>query len=781
MMVGNITAINGKVLTHASTSQVTRHRDCAAKWYQDKVEGWKAPTTASQEFGSEVHRIIESYLKYGTPIPDTKAGRAVKSALNILPQPFTPGMVCEGELTIDIGAALPFVIVIDVADWVSSRYGYIPRVQDHKTTSNAMYADTPDKLLTDWQINVYGFRALEVTGSNLVIGRKNYILSSKTPKAWAVENALPRDGVLQVVDQVRREVNALCQTALLPFNEVPKNYSSCDKFGGCHYRSRCLTATDMLSVIFDPRPSTKGKTVVPMSDQAFDLNAFLALNAPQGAPAPTPAPAMSFAPPPAFTPPPVPETPVTNPTDPITNRLVNELSENQIRGLAAQMLQGKSFTATVDMVRELRAGFAVDASGELLNQWIAWAKHVIPVQNAGINPPEQSIAPRADDVQKALEHGNGEKTRSQAKTPNEKALRKCIREIGSRNLRAMISSDGAPTITEDYATLKRSILDNVKDAYQFNEATNIAAAEYDARQLNAAAVLSWSNQGIAATTPIAPAAVPVPQKVLDAAQAQGVTLANPVANAPASLPPGVKGLLVTDMLEVQAFLKGLPDNALAEIYNNRVPATERFAAFKAGKAGTITKETVMHEISVAFGEHEINTLAKIKHYLMNGAPAVVTTPVAEAPIPNVGNPPAVVSGYAAVEGNLARPLPAQVDVPQATPHAHRVDVAGAPSAPKEGLNPLISEPLQGYRVLLDGCSRVAMSGAGDKADPGSVDVRKAYAGAFKAFRDAVALIPWPTSVEGKPLRLAFERHGVAGDILAIFENQADVVYHSFKS
>jgi hypothetical protein len=580
---------------HVSQSQISKFTACRRKWYIDKILGIKEPETNALAFGKEFHAVVENYVKNGIPFPATRAGRIAAAGVTLLPPPKSADVRTELDVSVPVGP-IPFIGVIDQFEWVTDNAGaWYPAITDQKTTADPKYADTPETLAVDLQLNAYGKWVLrQWPNVSAVRFRKNFFLKDlKRAKAWAVETWVTPSQINDVCAAMERTIYAMIETATLDEAAVTMNKENCANFGGCKYAGRCLTPSENLDVLFqieDARKSPKGKTPVTATTATpatpgFDREAFLR-NIGQQQPAAVASPAAALPPPAAPQ-----SVPVANATDPFTLKLINSLQETQIRALAAELIPaGVGATrATVQIVDALKAHFNGD-HGSMLDAWIGYARGKFPANAAPINPPESSIARPAEEVAAGrATKTDGKKTRSTAKNDNETELRAVLRECGLREVRIMIDGDKAPSATTPYQSIRDALKQGAKPA--LGVCVNACAEEYDARGLNAAAVRDWSKAGLAPAVQQSPAPVVVQARVAEAAAARGVELANvSVVQS--------HGILTSEASRIDAALNALDDPRFGFLFWNQSPATKRFAAFAASvRAGTPThRDQCVHEL-----------------------------------------------------------------------------------------------------------------------------------------------------------------------------------------
>lgn len=219
---------------YVSKSQIETFRLCPRKWAYDKIDKNRAPPNASAQLGTDVHDLLEKYLRDGIPLDvTTEPGQIAMSGVQHLPLPQTPGMTIERGFTFDSGTCK----YIGYKDFENLTLD-VPLVGDHKTTKNFSYALDPDSLAQDVQSAIYAVDAFlqrpdadrcellwvyyRTTGS-----RTSRPVSAFITKAQAYST-------MEAVEETAKEIKAVkatCERA----EEVPFNTSGCQAYGGCHY------------------------------------------------------------------------------------------------------------------------------------------------------------------------------------------------------------------------------------------------------------------------------------------------------------------------------------------------------------------------------------------------------------------------------------------------------------------------------------------------------------------------------------------------------------------
>lgn len=234
---------------HVSPSQIDDYLTCHRLWWFTRILGIKKPDSASTQQGTEVHAVLEEYLETGKkPDPSTKAGAIAEPGLVHLPPPGTVLVETNMDEHRDIVrlqlAGIDVTGRIDVVNLAGNE----PEVLDHKTTSDMKYAKTAKDLAENPQMNMYAkflrhwLEARKVAAPTEVRVTHVVYLTKGKPKSKRTSTVLTNQHVDEqwaylesVVEQMR--VDAVKTTP----TEVDPNESSCFKYGGCYFRSRCST------------------------------------------------------------------------------------------------------------------------------------------------------------------------------------------------------------------------------------------------------------------------------------------------------------------------------------------------------------------------------------------------------------------------------------------------------------------------------------------------------------------------------------------------------------
>jgi len=238
-----------------SPSQFNTFADCKRQWWFQSVLGLSTPQRPSAALGEAVHAQLETYLDTGKQPDDTEAGRIARAGLSLLP---APGVVWTEvsmsshkredrqkaalsgvpEMTLAGVRVNGFIDVLDLS-------GERPLVLDHKTTSNLQYAKTADQLRDDPQMVLYGSFALSVADHmSLEVDRVDtghvVYLTKGAPLARKTVVTLDRDHLSKERARLAGTVEEMKGYATVRDpDSVPGEPTSCNKYGGCHFRDKC--------------------------------------------------------------------------------------------------------------------------------------------------------------------------------------------------------------------------------------------------------------------------------------------------------------------------------------------------------------------------------------------------------------------------------------------------------------------------------------------------------------------------------------------------------------
>ena len=232
-MSGPRCTCKGKV----SPSAIATARACLRQWGWRYVAGVEDTPNPYAEQGTRLHAALERYYQdpHLPPRLDTSSdeGRILLPALAHLP-PRGPHVASEVHFTRG-----PFhgFKDLEVRGWVF----------DLKTTSNLMFAKTPEDLRKDPQALIYAWDHLEAHPDlDAVTCRWVYVVRDpKRPRALPVDVTLTRSYVEAEIETLRALAADLLRhrEARPHVLDLVPSPIECDRFRGCPHRDRCSDLT----------------------------------------------------------------------------------------------------------------------------------------------------------------------------------------------------------------------------------------------------------------------------------------------------------------------------------------------------------------------------------------------------------------------------------------------------------------------------------------------------------------------------------------------------------
>jgi hypothetical protein len=229
-----------------SPSQLDFYKDCKRKWAWRYIA--RIPTAPNQwaALGSAVHRVLEDWLRDGTP-PDrnTEVGAIALSGIKHLPDPGT--VQVEGRFLWEFPDE-PFDVqgVIDWSQITEALFG------DHKTTGDFKWAKTPEDLRADLQSTIYAAYLIETHNLAAITGRWVYYRTKGRRASKCVEWQITRAELQEPLENMRtmaREMAHLMAERPDP-RSLEFNAEACDHYGGCAFRDNCdLTSQERFKAL----------------------------------------------------------------------------------------------------------------------------------------------------------------------------------------------------------------------------------------------------------------------------------------------------------------------------------------------------------------------------------------------------------------------------------------------------------------------------------------------------------------------------------------------------
>lgn len=248
-----------------SPSQISAFRGCQRRWYLRSILGVVEPTSPAQELGLDVHAAIEQALaaKYGLEwsvdrVPSEQAKGLASVALEAAAK---AELLLEDRLpVIEGGISWAPEELADVATLAGRLDLYWPAtlhddaiIVDWKTRSSLAYAPTPEQLLDDPQVIVYGSAALEEQGNQGTVKFVHVNVATRTGEWSVVEVLLDDFALCNGRLAVYRDVQAMADLAGEAVTADEKqerlelakaNYSHCKAYGGCPHAVMCSQRPD---------------------------------------------------------------------------------------------------------------------------------------------------------------------------------------------------------------------------------------------------------------------------------------------------------------------------------------------------------------------------------------------------------------------------------------------------------------------------------------------------------------------------------------------------------
>jgi hypothetical protein len=241
-----------------SPSQIDTFRSCARKWGFRKLAGQVEAETKAQAAGKEIHDMLEKYALTGE-LPDratVKFSTPVWRTIPYLPKP-DPAHRCEQHMRLNLVGG---ITIHGYPDLMPAQGGVV----DYKTVSVRTvafeFAHTPETLMADTQVAIYGFYALTKhplystapSDVKLTIGFKwIYIERARPFRVRVVEITLNEDQLSASMEGIRATAEKMLgykraaaeksgQDKLAYVNEaIPANSEFCGAYGGCPHAAIC--------------------------------------------------------------------------------------------------------------------------------------------------------------------------------------------------------------------------------------------------------------------------------------------------------------------------------------------------------------------------------------------------------------------------------------------------------------------------------------------------------------------------------------------------------------
>lgn len=223
-----------------SASQLSVYEDCPRKWAWRYVDGIEGEPNKWAEFGTRTHQHIEKWLRNREPPPESPEGRV---AMSIIPHLPPPQAIDAQNVERGIEFALDDVHLEGFVDLYMPRGpNGVPRIYDHKTTSDLQWALTPERMPDDIQVTVYAAWALIRSNAERVELQWTYGVTRGTPQGHPVVHSVTgRDIQPRLLKTIglAREAKLIRETPGLRALDVPYNPNACEHYGGCPFQALC--------------------------------------------------------------------------------------------------------------------------------------------------------------------------------------------------------------------------------------------------------------------------------------------------------------------------------------------------------------------------------------------------------------------------------------------------------------------------------------------------------------------------------------------------------------
>jgi hypothetical protein len=255
------------------SSHVRTFESCGRKWYLNEVCGIPDKETEAKRFGTEMHLILEHWLRDGKMPGRTPEAMAAKRSIPYLPAPGA-GLLVEHKIERVLADGTIYTGAIDVADLRPKEQllkqlkdpNKLNRLLDHKSTASLRYAKTADELSRDVSAVAYAMevrrKVKEIFGidEEVIHGRWNYVPRLGNEPAMPVEFTITRAAQRERWAQTLESVGKMRKLAEQrpAWQDVTPNYQACDSYGGCQFRAQCALAKARSATVNNAPEGRKG-------------------------------------------------------------------------------------------------------------------------------------------------------------------------------------------------------------------------------------------------------------------------------------------------------------------------------------------------------------------------------------------------------------------------------------------------------------------------------------------------------------------------------------------
>ena len=252
-----------------SSSMVSEWLECERKFAFQYIAGHKKPATKATTLGTQIHDVLEHYLKgHGWDFATyPEAAKLASHLAPLLPEPKTWGLIVEGEWR---NESHPRHAWSGRIDWIL--YALSPKLRikigDHKSTSSiAKWAKSEDDLRENVQAILYAWHALATIEATLeamvdedvptyavldlaqtveeIDLQWTYVQTTGKPSPTPRTLTLSKKHILDrmsLIDDVAEGMSHALDTVTDP-NELQPTTSACHKYGGCPFAPMCKMTT----------------------------------------------------------------------------------------------------------------------------------------------------------------------------------------------------------------------------------------------------------------------------------------------------------------------------------------------------------------------------------------------------------------------------------------------------------------------------------------------------------------------------------------------------------
>lgn len=264
-------AVAAGSLQHVSASQISLFSLCQRRWWFEKVAKEPVPPSDAAELGGNIHGQMQTYYEDGVIPEHPSAALLVQSGLIPARGPLIrveePGDFIMGVYVAGV-AIRGKIDLIDLTQ-LEDKGGQID-IWDWKSKADLRYAKTPDELIRDVQMMIYGRYAFESYEASLVRYFHGNIRTGKTPgfkivRSDRVTSTEVADFMDNVVAPVVSDIK-ICATAE-QFEDTAPNWGSCYAYRKpCPFLEKC-TAGQSASVFMDMLFKGEGDGEMKLSDK----------------------------------------------------------------------------------------------------------------------------------------------------------------------------------------------------------------------------------------------------------------------------------------------------------------------------------------------------------------------------------------------------------------------------------------------------------------------------------------------------------------------------------